>query len=423
MNRQVLPYLIAAVLGLSCVGCAYSLFPDTAAAHPLVFILAAVLIIVFLALLALKKSREQLKKTVSQLKQERQLYRDALLHDCDYAYIVNVSTNKIHDTYKGGFLENYGFRVNAPYDESMSRVVENMHPIILYGMPEMHLRSHYLAAYAKGERMMEVKYYIQDQDIYKRKTLFLSKSEDDEMYVFVVAHDITKKQKEELETERALMDLADTAQKIGSGQLDVKIDVNAPGLIGILASVLDQTILNLKWHIDNLKQLSTRDPLTKVKNQLAWQTAGQELDATIRAGNARFAIVICDVNGLKKVNDTLGHQAGDSLIIRASRHICRVFKHSPVYRIGGDEFAVVLTGTDLDECENLLHTFQHTMAGSTLEAPTEIPISIAIGISHYQTGDTSFSEVFHRADTDMYKTKMSMKKTFNDEPEAFSDSR
>ena len=57
-------------------------------------------------------------------------------------------------------------------------------------------------------------------------------------------------------------------------------------------------------------------------------------------------MVVCDVNGLKKINDTLGHKAGDEYIRKAFEMICDIFQHSPVYRTGGDEFVVILTGRD-----------------------------------------------------------------------------
>ena len=65
-------------------------------------------------------------------------------------------------------------------------------------------------------------------------------------------------------------------------------------------------------------------------------------------------VAVCDVNSLKAVNDTLGHKAGDEIIRRACSLICNTFKHSPVYRIGGDEFAVILSGRDYERRQELL---------------------------------------------------------------------
>ncbi|MBR3316575.1 MAG: diguanylate cyclase, partial [Atopobiaceae bacterium] len=69
---------------------------------------------------------------------------------------------------------------------------------------------------------------------------------------------------------------------------------------------------------------------------------------------SEFGLVICDVNGLKIINDTNGHQAGDEYIRQACKMVCDIFSHSPVYRIGGDEFAVILTGRDYKSREVLM---------------------------------------------------------------------
>ena len=80
---------------------------------------------------------------------------------------------------------------------------------------------------------------------------------------------------------------------------------------------------------------------------------------SIAAGRAEpFAVALCDLNGLKHVNDTRGHKAGDLYLRDGCLSICHVFKHSPVYRIGGDEFAVVLEGHDLENVEALMRQLQ-----------------------------------------------------------------
>ena len=343
------------------------------------------------------------------LRQERSLYRDALLHDCDYAYIVNVDEDRFHDVYKGDFLNRYLFDASMPSDEVMSRVVESMKPVILHNQEEIHLTAHYKEAYEQGKRVIEVDYYVPGADVYKRKTLFLSKSEDGILYAFIVAHDITDRMKEDAKVQVALTQLAEKAKQVGTGNLDIEVDVDAPGPVGILADVLRQTVLNLKWHMDKLKTQAQQDPLTGVKNKRRWQEAEERLDREIQAGTAEFAIVVCDINGLKQVNDTLGHEAGDSLIVRSCRYICKIFKHSPVYRIGGDEFTVILEGSDLADFDKLLDEFHAGMAMQQADDPMQPPFSVALGMSCYACGDTSFSEVFQRADQAMYLKKAEMK--------------
>lgn len=354
----------------------------------------------------LMEHQKQLSELAAILGRERKVYRDAIIHGSDYAYIVNVDKNQIEDIYKAGFLEPYGFEVNAPYDETMARVMECMHPEMLSGNPNLYLTSHYREAYEQGERMVEVEYHIPDTNTYKRKSLFLSKDEEGEMRVFVVTRDITARRLEELREQQAMAQLAEQAQRVGTGDLNVVIDVDAPGQVGVLADVLGQTVLNLKWHMERLRQQATQDPMTGVKNKRVWQEAEQRLDAEIQEGTANFGVVVCDVNGLKQLNDTQGHEAGDALIIRASRHICRVFKHSPVYRIGGDEFTVILEGTDLEEREELVKLFYERLTHKEEEG---VAVSVALGVATLRPEDRSFAEVFQRADARMYVKKQEMK--------------
>ena len=158
---------------------------------------------------------------------------------------------------------------------------------------------------------------------------------------------------------------------------------------------------------DKAKETAFKDPLTGAKSKHVYLLKEQEMDAAINEGRARdFAVVVCDVNGLKKINDTLGHKAGDDYIKQAFVMICDIFQHSPVYRIGGDEFAVVLTGRDFvirRELVLALHdrSVEHIGKGGVV---------ISGGLSDYRQGeDPSFHSVFQRADALMYEEKKLLK--------------
>ena len=113
-----------------------------------------------------------------------------------------------------------------------------------------------------------------------------------------------------------------------------------------------------------------------------------------------------DVNDLKKINDTAGHQAGDRYLRDACKIICEIFKHSPVYRIGGDEFAATLSGADYENREALLESF---LAGNPERAAHGKAV-VACGIAVYRPGeDNRFQDVFERADAEMYENKRQIK--------------
>ncbi|MBR3629167.1 MAG: GGDEF domain-containing protein, partial [Oscillospiraceae bacterium] len=102
--------------------------------------------------------------------------------------------------------------------------------------------------------------------------------------------------------------------------------------------------------------LAQRDALTGVRNKHAYVQAELEMDTRIAAKrNPMFAVVVCDINGLKQVNDTEGHSAGDAFIRHASEMISETFTESEVYRIGGDEFAVLLVENDFEQREALMY--------------------------------------------------------------------
>ena len=158
---------------------------------------------------------------------------------------------------------------------------------------------------------------------------------------------------------------------------------------------------------DRARTVAFTDPMTGVKSKHAFLLSEKKYDADIQEKKAQpFAIVVCDVNGLKKINDTLGHKAGDEYIIKASRMVCDIFQHSPVYRTGGDEFVAVLTGRDyLIRKELVLALHDRSVEHISTE-----DVVISGGLSDYKPGeDASFHDVFERADALMYEEKQLLK--------------
>ena len=147
------------------------------------------------------------------------------------------------------------------------------------------------------------------------------------------------------------------------------------------------------------------DALTGVKNRHAYLETEERINAQIaQQRGPEFAIVILDVNDLKKVNDNDGHKAGDQYLRNACKIICDIFKHSPVFRIGGDEFAVIAQGSDYEDIETLIErVYTHNA-----EAKRNGGIVIACGMAKYEA-DACVAPVFERADHNMYENKSSLK--------------
>ena len=150
-----------------------------------------------------------------------------------------------------------------------------------------------------------------------------------------------------------------------------------------------------------------RDELTGVKSKHAYSEMEESFNRRIMDGLiSDFAVIVCDVNGLKYINDTLGHHAGDEYIKKACTMICKRFKHSPVFRTGGDEFVVVLENDDFNDRLMLMKEF-NTQAEQNAQTGD---IVIASGVSDFIPGtDISFQQVFERADSIMYERKKELK--------------
>ena len=147
------------------------------------------------------------------------------------------------------------------------------------------------------------------------------------------------------------------------------------------------------------------DALTGVKNRHAYLQAEAEMDGRITEHSQQpFAVVILDINDLKKVNDSAGHQAGDQYLRDACKTVCDTFKHSPVFRIGGDEFAVIAQGRDYMCIEELLEK----MGDYNADAYRSGGILIACGMARFEE-DESVAAVFNRADRSMYENKKMLK--------------
>ena len=147
------------------------------------------------------------------------------------------------------------------------------------------------------------------------------------------------------------------------------------------------------------------DALTGVRNRHAYLDAEEHLDRLIAEQlNPEFAITIFDVNDLKTINDTAGHHAGDEYLRSACKIICDIFKHSQVFRVGGDEFAVISQNEDYADIDKLLVKINEHNA----EAISKNGIVIACGMAKYE-GDPCVAPVFERADQIMYENKSSLK--------------
>ena len=165
--------------------------------------------------------------------------------------------------------------------------------------------------------------------------------------------------------------------------------------------------LEQKEQLQSVMELAYTDPLTGVKSKRAYTEAAERMDKRIAEGAvSEFSVVVFDLNDLKLINDRRGHEVGDEYIKEACRLICTCFKHSPVFRIGGDEFTAILEGEDYSNQDELLERFEK----QTLESLKRDRIVVAFGCSSFiPRQDKSIQTVFERADAMMYQEKSLLK--------------
>jgi len=160
--------------------------------------------------------------------------------------------------------------------------------------------------------------------------------------------------------------------------------------------------------VNDLNRKVFVDALTSVRNKGAFVNYVQALQNRLDAGEKfDFAMGVFDCDNLKQINDQNGHDKGDIYIRAASQLICRVFAHSPVFRIGGDEFAVVLQNHDFINREALIRWFEQEKLEKCAAAANKWDEPrVAMGIAVYDPElDSSVDDTLHRADKAMYENK------------------
>ncbi len=206
--------------------------------------------------------------------------------------------------------------------------------------------------------------------------------------------------------------LTEVSKKIAAGDLDVEIECNTKDEIGVLASRYSDTVKMLKKYINKINKQAYTDAATDVGNKAAYQDAVQRIDKMSRHNDGDYAVLVIDINYLKMYNDKYGHEFGDMLISDASTIIKKVFGDYNIYRIGGDEFAVLINAPEDGLCEKLVKEFRAEQELFNRNAKHyELGVRIAIGYAVNSADDNDYADVFKRADKQMYIDKQEIKKT------------
>ena len=206
---------------------------------------------------------------------------------------------------------------------------------------------------------------------------------------------------------KPLKELTATAERMAQSDLDVEVKCKTKDEVGTLASSIQKMADSLKAHINQINNMAYWDSLTGLKSNASYNQMADKLDKEIKSGRAEFSLYIMDMNNLKQMNDTYGHKKGDEMLIDAANIMREVWQEDSIYRIGGDEFAVVLDNSVASQYEDHIKIFDKAIERfNQSNDKYDIELQIAIGLAVYNKGrDESFVDVFRRADNQMYEDK------------------
>jgi diguanylate cyclase (GGDEF)-like protein len=171
-----------------------------------------------------------------------------------------------------------------------------------------------------------------------------------------------------------------------------------------MAAVADQVAIA----IDRARQFASEartDHLTGLANRREFERVMEREVALADRHSRRLALMMIDLDNLKRINDKLGHSAGDNALRVVAQHLMRVVRASDVCaRVGGDEFAVAMPETDLDRARDVATRLRRAIdqAGLSMRAPEKVEVSV--GIAAWSAGQ-DWQSVYQGADRDLYEDK------------------
>lgn len=162
---------------------------------------------------------------------------------------------------------------------------------------------------------------------------------------------------------------------------------------------------NYERRLAQAQNIANTDALTGVKNRHAYMEAEERLNRQITEHrHLSFAIVIFDVNDLKKVNDNVGHQAGDEILRSACKTISGIFGRTSVFRVGGDEFVAIIQGDNFEMLDDMIRKLEDHNTKASITGG----VVIACGMAKFEN-DSCVASIFDRADRNMYLNKVKLK--------------
>lgn len=196
------------------------------------------------------------------------------------------------------------------------------------------------------------------------------------------------------------------------------IDVRTPdlGVVVIVTDVTAQKTLELELQQSNtglqklteqLQAVARTDPLTELANRRAFVEAAEIEFLRHRRFRSAASVLLVDIDHFKHVNDSYGHEVGDRALVALATTLKRIARATDLpARFGGEEFVMLLSGTDGSGAVELAERIRLEVAALSIAATTErFGMTVSIGVAPFLPGDDSWSEAVARADAAMYRAK------------------
>ena len=178
---------------------------------------------------------------------------------------------------------------------------------------------------------------------------------------------------------------------------------------------LNQTLIELKNAEAEIRNLSITDELTGLYNRRGFLTVTEQQRKTLRRTNGPFSLVYADMDGLKQINDTCGHQTGSQALQQIARILKKSFRDSDtIARFGGDEFTIFVPETVASNIVVPLHRLEENLRRYNREKTHAYELSLSLGSVCVGSDDeSSIEELLVKADDRMYENKKSKKQSRN----------
>lgn len=201
-------------------------------------------------------------------------------------------------------------------------------------------------------------------------------------------------------------DVALSAVREGAQDYLVKSEITGPLLIRSIRYAIERHHLQR-----SLRDLSLEDELTGLYNRRGFQALAEQQIRQVRRSQGQLTLVYLDLDGLKTINDSQGHRAGDEALVETADILRRSFRDADIVaRLGGDEFAVLLLDTRQDGVEIPIARFRENLARANRTTERGFPISVSFGFAAWDDKElTNLDELIARADEEMYLEKRKRK--------------